>query len=80
MALVQCTNCGKKIIEDDDFAILHCPHCGNGAIRVIEDDKNQRGLLNGKENDCQNKENRLVQKREILSGAMCCTVPVHEYN
>ncbi len=38
MALVQCMNCGKKMIEDDESAILSCQHCGSGIIKVLEDD------------------------------------------
>lgn len=37
MALVQCMKCGKKMIEDDESAILDCPYCGNGTIKVIEE-------------------------------------------
>lgn len=39
MALVQCTNCGEKMIEEDDVAILECPYCGNKAIEVLEDEQ-----------------------------------------
>ena len=38
MALVQCTNCGEKMIEEDDVAILECPFCGNKAIEVLDDE------------------------------------------
>lgn len=37
MTLVQCMNCKEKMIEDDDTAILECPHCGSTAIEVLED-------------------------------------------
>lgn len=38
MALVQCMSCGEKIIENEDEAILDCPKCGSGPIKVLEDD------------------------------------------
>jgi len=38
MALVQCMSCGEKIIEDKDAAILDCPKCGSGPIKVLEGD------------------------------------------
>lgn len=37
MALVQCKNCGNKMIEDEDTAILNCPYCNHGVIEVIEE-------------------------------------------
>jgi len=39
MAIVQCLSCSGKSIEDDDVAILHCPYCGSGIIKVIEHDE-----------------------------------------
>lgn len=37
MALVQCMNCGEKIIESDKEAILECPKCGGTTIKVLEE-------------------------------------------
>lgn len=37
MALVQCGSCGKKTIEDKDSAVLTCPYCGSGPIKVIKE-------------------------------------------
>ena len=37
MTLVQCTECGEKIIEKDDEAILACPVCGSTIIKVIKE-------------------------------------------
>lgn len=37
MALVQCVECDKKMIEDDEMAILECPFCGCPIIRVLEE-------------------------------------------
>lgn len=37
MALIQCISCKEKIIENDDDAILECPHCGSTAIQVLKE-------------------------------------------
>lgn len=37
MALVQCQSCDEKIIEKEDEAVLRCPKCGNGTIKVLEE-------------------------------------------
>ncbi|MBP1971564.1 DNA-directed RNA polymerase subunit RPC12/RpoP [Virgibacillus natechei] len=37
MALAQCMNCKEKIIEDEESAILKCPYCGSGIIKVLEE-------------------------------------------
>ncbi|WP_257791142.1 hypothetical protein [Salicibibacter kimchii] len=36
--VVKCVECGEKMIEDDDTAMLKCQFCGNGTIEVIVKD------------------------------------------
>ena len=37
MALIQCMECGEKIIEKDEEAILACPVCGSTIIKVLKE-------------------------------------------